>query len=51
MPTIPVRRVLMTERRILPYHYFHQHGPVRTPGCHEFFYEDRTVAETLHEAG
>ncbi len=51
MPTIPIRRVLMTGRRILPYHYFHQHEPVQTPGWHELYYEDQTVAETLLEAG
>ena len=51
MPTIPIRRVLMTGRRILPYHYFHQHEPVQTPGWHELYYEDQTIAETLHEAG
>ena len=51
MPTIPIRRVLMTGRRILPYCYFHQHEPVQTPGWHESFYEDQTVAQTLHQAG
>ena len=51
MPTIPIRRVLMTGRRILPHYYFHQHEPVQTPGWHELYYEDQTIAETLHEAG
>ena len=51
MPTIPIRRVLMTGRRILPYHYFHQHEPVQTAGWHELYYEDQTIAEALHEAG
>ncbi len=51
MPTIPIRRVLMTGRRILPYRSFHQHEPVQTPGWHELYYEDQTIAETLHEAG
>ena len=51
MPTIPIRRVLMTGRRILPHHYFHQHEPVQTPGWHELFYEDQTISETLNEAG
>ena len=51
MPTIPIRRVLMTGRRIVPYHYFHQHEPAQTPGWHELYYEDQTIAETLHEAG
>ena len=51
MPTIPIRRVLMTGRRIVPYHYFHQHEPVQTPGWHELYYEDQTVSESLLEAG
>lgn len=51
LPTIPIRRVLMTGRRILPYYYYHQHEPVQLPGWHQLYYEDQTVAETLHEAG
>lgn len=51
MPTIPIRRVLMTGRRIIPYYSRHQHEPVQLPGWHELYYEDQTVAETLHEAG
>ena len=51
LPTIPIRRVLMTGRRILPYYSYHQHEPVQLPGWHELYYEDQTVSETLHEAG
>ena len=51
MPTIPIRRVLMTGRRIVPYYSYHQHEPVQLPGWHELYYEDQTVAETLTEAG
>ncbi len=51
MPTIPIRRVLMTGRRILPYHYYHQHELVQSPGWHELYYEDQTISETLTEAG
>ena len=51
MPTIPIRRVLMTGRRIVPYYSYHQHEPVQTPGWHELYYEDQTVSETLQEAG
>ncbi len=50
MPTIPTRRVLWTGRRILPLSYYHQHEPVQLPGWHELFYEDQTLAETLHES-
>lgn len=51
MPTIPIRRVVMTGRRIVPYYSFHQHEPVQLPGWHELYYEDQTIAETLTEAG
>lgn len=51
MPTIPIRRVLMTGRRIMPYYSFHQHEPVQLPGWHELYYEDQTVSETLTQAG
>ncbi len=51
MPTIPIRRVLLTGRRIMPMMYFNQHEPVQLPGWHELYYEDQTVAEQLHEAG
>ncbi len=51
MPTVPIRRVLMTGRRIVPYYSFHQHEPVQLPGWHELYYEDQTIAETLTEAG
>ena len=51
MPTIPIRRTLMTGRRILPFYYYPQHEPAQIPGWHELYYEDVTWAETLHEAG
>ncbi len=51
MPTIPIRRTLMTGRRILPFHYYRQHEPVQLPGWHELYYEDVTLSEVLHEAG
>ena len=51
MPTIPIRRNLMTGRRILPFYYYPQHEPIQMPGWHELFFEDVTWAETLHEAG
>jgi len=51
MPTVPTRRVLWTGRRILPMRYYHQHEPVQLPGWHQLYYEDQTLAETLHEAG
>ena len=51
MPTIPIRRTLMTGRRILPFHYYRQHEPVQLPGWHELYNEDVTFSETLREAG
>ncbi len=51
LPTVPIRRNLMTGRRILPFDYYQQHEPVQMPGWHPLFYEDVTLAETLHEAG
>ncbi len=51
MPTIPIRRVIMTGRRIVPYYSYHQHEPVQLPGWHELYYEDQTISETLTEAG
>ena len=41
----------MTGRRILPFDYYQQHDPVQMPGWHPLFFEDVTLAETLHEAG
>ena len=51
MPTIPIRRTLMTGRRILPFYYYRQHEPVQLPGWHELYHEDVTFSEVLHEAG
>lgn len=51
MPTIPIRRVLFTGRRILPYYQYYQHEPVQLPGWHELYFEDQTMAEALHESG
>ncbi len=51
MPTVAIRRTLMTGRRVLPFYYYHQHEPVQMPGWHPLYYEDVTLAETLHEAG
>ncbi|MCW5977876.1 MAG: sulfatase-like hydrolase/transferase [Bryobacteraceae bacterium] len=51
MPTIPIRRTLMTGRRIVPFYYHRQHEPVQLPGWHELYNEDVTLSETLKEAG
>lgn len=51
LPTVPIRRNLMTGRRIVPFDYYQQHDPVQMPGWHPLFFEDVTLAETLHEAG
>ncbi len=51
LPTIPVRRVLYTGRRIIPCHYFPQHEPVQLPGWHPLYFEDVTLSETLQQAG
>ncbi len=51
LPTIPVRRTLMTGRRIVPTHYYRQHEPVQIPGWHDLYNEDVTLSETLFEAG
>ena len=51
LPTVPIRRNLVTGRRILPFDYYQQHDPVQMPGWHQLFFEDVTLAETLHEAG
>ena len=50
LPTIPVRRVLLTGRRATPLHAFPAHSN-RLLGWHQLFHEDQTLAETLHEAG
>lgn len=51
LPTIPVRRVLFTGRRVLPFQYYPQHEPVQLPGWHALYYEDVTLSETLQAAG
>ena len=52
LPTVPVRRVLLTGRRATPFHAFHDHGNAALNlGWHRLFHEDQTLAETLHEAG
>ena len=51
MPTIPIRRTLMTGRRILPTYYVPQQEPAQLPGWHPLYWEDVTLAETLYEAG
>ena len=52
LPTIPVRRTLLTGRRATPFHFFHAHNtPTVKPGWQRLFHEDQTLAETLHEAG
>ena len=50
LPTIPVRRVLLTGRRATPLHAFPAQSP-SSLGWHRLFHEDQTLAETLHEAG
>ena len=44
LPTLPIRRNLMTGRRILPFDYYQQHDPVQMPGWHQLFFEDVTLA-------
>lgn len=51
MPTIPVRRTLITGRRAAPMQYYFQHEPVQLPGWHDLYNEDVTVSEVLTEAG
>ena len=52
LPTVAIRRNLMTGRRILPFYYYQQQSdPVQMPGWHQLYFEDVTMAETLHEAG
>ncbi len=51
MPTVPIRRTLMTGRRIFPFHFYRQHEPVQLPGWHNLYNEDITLSETLLEAG
>jgi len=51
LPTLPVRRELMTGRRVLPFYHFQQHEPVQLAGWHPLYNEDVTLSETLQEAG
>lgn len=51
MPTIPIRRGLMTGRRVFPFQYYRQFEPVQLPGWHELYHEDVTLSETLSAAG
>ncbi len=51
LPTIPVRRQLVTGRRVAPMRYYPQHEPVQLPGWHDLFHEDVTLSEVLREAG
>jgi len=52
LPTIPVRRVLLTGRRIFPFSYYPQKSDlVQCAGWHPLFDEDVTLAETLKEQG
>ena len=51
LPTLPVRRTLMTGRRVLPFYHFQQHEPVQLAGWHPLYNEDVTLSETLREAG
>ncbi|MFQ5809663.1 MAG: sulfatase [Armatimonadota bacterium] len=50
LPTIPVRRVLMTGRPIFPFvHHPQPSDSVQLPGWHPLFDEDVTLSETLRE--
>ena len=52
LPTVAIRRNLMTGRRILPFYYYQQlDDPVQMPGWHQLYFEDVTLADTLHESG
>ena len=52
LPTVPIRRNLMTGRRIVPFYYYQQQSdPVQMPGWHQLYFEDVTLAEALDEAG
>lgn len=51
MPTILIRRNLMTGRRILPTYYYPQQDLVQLAGWHPLYWEDVTLAETLYEGG
>lgn len=50
LPTIPVRRVLLTGRRIIPFKHFPQKSDlVNCPGWHPLFDEDVSIAEVLQQ--
>ena len=52
LPTIPVRRVLLTGRRCFPFaHYPQPDDIVQCPGWHPLFAEDVTLSEALREQG
>ena len=52
LPTIPVRRVLLTGRRCFPFALHPQPDDmVKCPGWHPLFSEDVTLSETLREQG
>jgi len=52
LPTLPVRRVFYTGRRVFPFRYFPQKSDhVQLPGWHPLFEEDITLAEWLGEQG
>lgn len=52
LPTLPVRRVFYTGRRVFPFRYYPQKSDrVQLPGWHPLFQEDVTLAEWLSERG
>lgn len=52
LPTLPVRRVFYTGRRVFPFSYYPQPSDnVQLPGWHGLYNEDVTLAEWLSERG
>lgn len=52
LPTLPVRRALLTGRRVIPFRMVEQPSDtVKLPGWHPLFQEDITLAEALQRAG
>jgi arylsulfatase A-like enzyme len=52
LPTLPVRRALLTGRRVIPFRMVDQASDtVRLAGWHPLFQEDVTLAEALQKAG
>lgn len=52
LPTLPVRRVFYTGRRVFPFsHYPQKSDLVQLPGWHPMFEEDVTLAEWLSDRG